>query len=129
MAFIKIKGVQIPYGNEYDVEFNNIVKGEGRGISTGRAFAEFIATKAKISVKFPHLTRAQYKAMLDLLYPDLSLDPSGYFFSVEYIDPRDSSGTRTSNFYVSPIKSGTFKYNISTEEIEWNNVAFNLIEQ
>jgi hypothetical protein len=122
MEMISINGNVISNPNIYNVTKMKVVANAFRDIDSGKAQADYVATKYKIELKFPYLTKTERKTLNDYI------EQTEYFMTVEYINP-DFTSPVTGTFYAGDIKSSTFRYCSATGEIEWKDVTFNLIEE
>jgi hypothetical protein len=120
MAYpIFINNVQIKTPGAFQISTYNLTT-PGR-LGDGVMVLDFIAKKKKLFLKYPAITGAELKVILQ------QIDTNNMFFSVKYYDTEGVQKTITCYVGEIPAKLHSRAY-VGDQHI-WKDVDFNLIEQ
>lgn len=119
-GILKINGQTVRYPKEYSVGIQAIDADSSGRNANGEMVRDVIAEKIKLTMKWGPLSDSEVSSILQAVKSN--------FFQVEYPDPLIGR-QRVKTFYVGDRTAPSYSWNGKFEELKWEGLEMNFIEQ
>ncbi|MGL9969422.1 DUF6711 family protein [Enterococcus sp. DIV1420a] len=119
-GILKINGISVRYPKEFAVGLQTIDADSSGRNANGEMVRDVIAEKTKLTMKWGPLSDSEVSSLLQSV--------KSSFFQVEYPDPVIGR-QRIKVFYVGDRTAPSYSWNSKFEELKWEGLSMDFIEQ